>query len=186
MVRTAITLAAAAALAMAASAAALPAATSPTTFSFAQWVEDIISHPDTALTVDEAIAGAHAASIIGSAGGLQKRAYCDGSGSRAPVRTLLRSDTCPLLYNGLDANVLMLSVSRGEMLWPVLTILPAWAASATSAAFHQAVRSSSNDLLVGPCYRQMTNIVEQKPPFRCALSVARRSSGLSQVTLRTL
>jgi len=47
MVRTAITLAAAAALAMAASAAALPAATSPTTFSFAQWVEDIISEANT-------------------------------------------------------------------------------------------------------------------------------------------
>ncbi|KAK4150416.1 hypothetical protein C8A00DRAFT_36984 [Chaetomidium leptoderma] len=88
MVKTAITLAAAAALAMAASAAALPAATSPTTFSFAQWVEDIISHPDTALTVDEAIAGAHAASIVGSAGGLQKRAYCESAigTPRAPGR----------------------------------------------------------------------------------------------------
>jgi hypothetical protein len=99
MVKTAIPLAAAAALAMAASVAALPAATSPTTFSFAQWVEDIISHPDTALTVDEAIAEAEAASIVGSAGGLQKRVNCDhavGTWTRAPVRNLLRSDT--LLY----------------------------------------------------------------------------------------
>jgi hypothetical protein len=99
MVKTAIPLAAAAALAMVASVAALPAATSPTTFSFAQWVEDIISHPDTALTVDEAIAEAEAASIVGSAGGLQKRVNCDhavGTWTRAPVRNLLRSDT--LLY----------------------------------------------------------------------------------------
>lgn len=167
MVKTAITLAAASALAMTASAAALPAATSPTTFSFAQWVEDIISHPDTALTVDEAIAGAHAANIVGSAGGLQKRAHCEG-GSRAPVRNLLRSDTYTLLYDGLDANMLLLSVSRDEMLRPVLTILPAWAASATSAAFQQAVSSTWNGFLVGPCYRQTTNIVEQNPPFQCA------------------
>ncbi|KAL2125801.1 hypothetical protein VTI74DRAFT_2713 [Chaetomium olivicolor] len=78
-----------AALAMAASVAALPAATSGTTFSFAQWVEDIIANPDTALTVDEAIAAANAAGIVGSAGGLQKRANCDhavGVWTRAPGR----------------------------------------------------------------------------------------------------
>lgn len=98
MVKTAIPLAA---LAMVASVAALPAGTSPTTFSFAQWVEDIISHPDTALTVDEAIAAAQAASIVGSAGGLQKRAYCDAAWPRAPVRGLLRSDTCTLSYRTL-------------------------------------------------------------------------------------
>jgi hypothetical protein len=90
MVKTVIALATVAALAVAASAAALPAAASPTTFSFAQWVEDIISHPDTALTVDEAVAAAHAASIVGSAGGLQKRApYCydqPGAPPRAPGR----------------------------------------------------------------------------------------------------
>ncbi|KAK4031528.1 hypothetical protein C8A01DRAFT_51423 [Parachaetomium inaequale] len=39
----------------------------------ASWVEDIIAHPDMALTVDEAVEAAHAADIIGSAGGLQKR-----------------------------------------------------------------------------------------------------------------
>jgi hypothetical protein len=175
---------------VAASAAALPAATSPTTFSFAQWVEDIIAHPDTALTVDEAVAAAHAASVVGSAGGLQKRApYCDGPSPRAPVRTYLVSFALihvPFCIHGLDANVFMLFVSRGEMLRPVLTILPASAAMATSAAFQQAVRSTSNGLMVGSCYRLMANIVKQSPAFRCALSVARRSSGLSQITLRTL
>ncbi|KAK3308395.1 uncharacterized protein B0T15DRAFT_524326 [Chaetomium strumarium] len=86
MVRTAIPLAA---LAMAASVAAFPTTTSSTTFSFAQWVEDIISHPDTALTVDEAIAAAHAAGTVGPAGGIQKRVNCDhgvGVWKRAPGR----------------------------------------------------------------------------------------------------
>ncbi|KAK4118057.1 hypothetical protein N657DRAFT_442809 [Parathielavia appendiculata] len=83
MVKTAITLAA---LALAASVAALPAATSPTTFSFAQWVEDIIANPDTALTVDEAIAAANEAAIGGSAGGLQRRVWCDQDWPRAPGR----------------------------------------------------------------------------------------------------
>ncbi|KAG7294522.1 hypothetical protein NEMBOFW57_004597 [Staphylotrichum longicolle] len=64
MVKLALPLAA---LAMAASVAAVPApaetspAVSGTTFSFEAWVEDIIAHPDTALTVDEAIAAAEAA-----------------------------------------------------------------------------------------------------------------------------
>lgn len=79
-----------AALAMAASVAALPAATSGTTFSFQQWVEDIIANPDTALTVDEAFAAAQAADIVSSAGGLQKRINCDQERlfgwKRAPVR----------------------------------------------------------------------------------------------------
>ncbi|KAK4124710.1 hypothetical protein N657DRAFT_643461 [Parathielavia appendiculata] len=84
MVKIAIPLVA---LAMAASVAAVPAATSPTTFSFAQWVEDIIANPDTALTVDEAVAAARAADVIGSAAGLQKRAWCDPSDwPRAPGR----------------------------------------------------------------------------------------------------
>ncbi|KAH6843299.1 hypothetical protein B0I37DRAFT_437514 [Chaetomium sp. MPI-CAGE-AT-0009] len=74
MVKIAVPLAA---LAMAASVAALPAATSPTTFSFAQWVEDIIANPDKALTADQAIEAAQAAERVGSAGGLQKRADCD-------------------------------------------------------------------------------------------------------------
>ncbi|KAL2137600.1 hypothetical protein VTI28DRAFT_8929 [Corynascus sepedonium] len=52
--------------------------TSKTTFSFAQWVEDLIANPDTALTVDKAIAAAHAADVVGSVGGLQARApNCD-------------------------------------------------------------------------------------------------------------
>jgi len=79
-----------AALAMTASVAAAPApaGVSATTFSFEQWVEDIIAHPDTALTVDEALAAAHAADVVGSAGGLQKRIRCDQESigwKRAPV-----------------------------------------------------------------------------------------------------
>ena len=59
---------------MPASVTAAPAATNgTTTFSFAQWVEDIIANPDTTLTVDEAIAAAEEAGIVGSASGLQKR-----------------------------------------------------------------------------------------------------------------
>ena len=59
---------------------------SSTTFSFEAWVEDIIANPDTALTVDEAVAAAEAADVVGSAGGLWKRATCDVSGwSRANV-----------------------------------------------------------------------------------------------------
>ena len=69
------------ALATAASAVAVPAATSGTTFSFSQWVEDIIANPDTALTPDEAIAAAKAAAGVGSLGGLEKRAWCDAVGS---------------------------------------------------------------------------------------------------------
>lgn len=75
-----------AALAMAASVDAVVAKPSKTTFSFEQWVEDIIAHPDTALTVDEALAAARAADVVGSAGGLQKRVRCDPPGwNRAPV-----------------------------------------------------------------------------------------------------
>ncbi|KAK4121971.1 hypothetical protein N657DRAFT_673191 [Parathielavia appendiculata] len=76
-----------AALAMAASVAAAPAATNGTVFSFAQWVEDIIANPDTALTVDEAFAAAQAADVVGAAGGLQKRVRCEVPGwTRAPGR----------------------------------------------------------------------------------------------------
>lgn len=82
MVKLALPLAA---LAMAASVAAAPAATSGTTFSFEQWVEDIIANPNTALTVDEAIAAAQAADVVGSAGGLQKRVWCDNTDKRANV-----------------------------------------------------------------------------------------------------
>ncbi len=70
------------------SVAAAPAGTSATTFSFEQWVEDIIANPDTALTVDEALAAAQAADLVGSAGGLQKRIRCDQESigwKRAPV-----------------------------------------------------------------------------------------------------
>ncbi|KAL2146835.1 hypothetical protein VTI28DRAFT_2316 [Corynascus sepedonium] len=60
------------------SAAPGAAEASTTNFSFAKWVEDIIPNPDTASTVDEAIAAANAANVTGSAGGLQARApYCD-------------------------------------------------------------------------------------------------------------
>ncbi len=68
---------------------AAPTSTSGTTFSFEQWVEDIIANPDTALTVDEALAAAQAADVVGSAGGLQKRIRCDQESigwKRAPVR----------------------------------------------------------------------------------------------------
>jgi len=60
------------ALAMTASmAVAAPAPTSGTSFSFEKWVEDIITNPETALTVDEAIAASRAAEVVGSAGGLR-------------------------------------------------------------------------------------------------------------------
>ncbi|KAK3296418.1 uncharacterized protein B0H64DRAFT_442734 [Chaetomium fimeti] len=82
MVKLALSLVA---LAMTGSVAAAPApggatpAVSGTTFSFEAWVEDIIAHPDTALTVDEALAAAEAADAVGSAGGLVKRATCGPS-----------------------------------------------------------------------------------------------------------
>jgi hypothetical protein len=84
MVKLALPLAA---LAMVASVAAAPAPTSRSTFSFEQWVEDIIANPDTALTVDEAMEVAQAAEVVGSAGGLDKRLTCrDGlDWTRAPV-----------------------------------------------------------------------------------------------------
>jgi hypothetical protein len=88
MVKLALPLAA---LAMVASVAAAPAPTSGNTFSFEQWVEDIIASPDTALTVDEAMAAAAAAEVVGSAGGLEKRVNCRDDGldwKRAPVRSL--------------------------------------------------------------------------------------------------
>ncbi|KAF6809955.1 hypothetical protein CPLU01_15401, partial [Colletotrichum plurivorum] len=62
------------ALAMAAAVTAAPAQTSQTTFSFAQWVENIIANPNTALTPEEAVAAASAAEVVASAGGLTKRA----------------------------------------------------------------------------------------------------------------
>ncbi len=84
-------------LAMAASmAVAAPAGTSATTFSFEKWVEDIIANPETALTVDEAIAASRTAEVVGSAGGLQKRVRCNQESigwKRAPVGSRL---TCPL------------------------------------------------------------------------------------------
>jgi hypothetical protein len=80
------------ALAMAGSVAAAPApATSAITFSFEKWVDDLIANPDTALSVDEAIAAAQAAEVVGSAGGLQKRVNCDQGWARAPVRCRLGS-----------------------------------------------------------------------------------------------
>jgi hypothetical protein len=83
------------ALAMAGSVAAAPApATSATTFSFEKWVEDLIANPDKALSADEAIAAAEAASVVGSAGGLQRRVACEQGWARAPVRfPRLRSST---------------------------------------------------------------------------------------------
>jgi hypothetical protein len=69
------------ALATAVSAVAVRAPTSATTFSFSQWVEDLIAHPDTALTPEEAIAAAQAAIVVGSAGGLEKRdPNCESGG----------------------------------------------------------------------------------------------------------
>ncbi|KAF9881682.1 hypothetical protein CkaCkLH20_00828 [Colletotrichum karsti] len=73
------------ALAMAASVAAAPAPTSQTTFSFAQWVEDIIANPDTALTPEEAVAAAQSAAVVTSAGGLSKRAWCQDALKSAPA-----------------------------------------------------------------------------------------------------
>ncbi|KAK4149512.1 hypothetical protein C8A00DRAFT_18801 [Chaetomidium leptoderma] len=77
------------ALAMSASVAAAPSEPSKTTgFSFEQWIEDIIANPHTALTVDEAIAAAQAADVVGSTDGLQKRyLQCNTAGwKRAPGR----------------------------------------------------------------------------------------------------
>ena len=61
------------ALAMAATAATLPAVTSATTFSFSQWVEDLIAHPETALSPEEAVAAANAATVVATSAGLIKR-----------------------------------------------------------------------------------------------------------------
>ncbi|KAL2151402.1 hypothetical protein VTH82DRAFT_6500 [Thermothelomyces myriococcoides] len=67
------------AIASASSVAAVPAGgpnaavTSETTFSFSQWVEDIIANPDTAMSVDEAIEAAKAAAVVKRAGGLLAR-----------------------------------------------------------------------------------------------------------------
>ncbi len=99
MVRPALPLAV---LATAASAAAVPAVTSGTTFSFAQWVEDIIANPDTALTPDEAIAAAQVADRVGSAGGHTKRltppwCYRDTRANvcaRLPAAAPFESDLC--------------------------------------------------------------------------------------------
>jgi len=75
MVKHAVSLAALAIYAVKLVSAAPGAAEASTTnFSFAKWVEDIIPNPDTASTVDEAIAAANAANVTGSAGGLQARA----------------------------------------------------------------------------------------------------------------
>lgn len=73
------------ALAMAAAVTAAPAPSSETTFSFVQWVDDIIANPDTALTPEEAVAAANAADVVASAGGLVKRASCPDSMRSAPV-----------------------------------------------------------------------------------------------------
>ncbi|KAK0672018.1 hypothetical protein QBC41DRAFT_353732 [Cercophora samala] len=74
-------------LALATSVAAAPAPTdnSSVTFSFAQWIEDIIANPDTALTPAEAVAAANAAKVVATAGGLQKRAYCEELFGDAPA-----------------------------------------------------------------------------------------------------
>ena len=86
-------------------AAVAPPATSRTTFSFAQWVEDLAANPDTALTPDEAIAAAQAADAIGSAGGLKQRfvskPWCTpGSGAVRPgANVCLASCFIALLYS---------------------------------------------------------------------------------------
>lgn len=110
MVRIALSLVG---LAMAASVAAAPApsaeaaAVARTTFSFEAWVEDIITNPDTALTVDEALAAAEAADVVGSAGGLlSKRATCDPSGwARANVCLLPFQLPPEYLLGPVDSNV---------------------------------------------------------------------------------
>ncbi|KAJ0335586.1 hypothetical protein COL154_004446 [Colletotrichum chrysophilum] len=73
------------ALALAITTTAAPAPTSHTTFSFAQWVEDIIANPDTALSPEEAVTAANAADIVTSAGGLTKRAFCQDLFKDAPA-----------------------------------------------------------------------------------------------------
>ncbi|KAL2153599.1 hypothetical protein VTH82DRAFT_4754 [Thermothelomyces myriococcoides] len=50
---------------------------SSTSFSFEQWVEDIIANPDTAASVEEAVAAAEAAEVVGRAGGLLARDDAD-------------------------------------------------------------------------------------------------------------
>ncbi|KAH0425178.1 hypothetical protein CcaCcLH18_11112 [Colletotrichum camelliae] len=72
-------------VALALAVTAAPAPTSQTTFSFAQWVEDIIANPDTALSPEEAVAAANAADIVTSAGGPIKRAWCQEHFRDAPA-----------------------------------------------------------------------------------------------------
>ncbi|KXX79407.1 hypothetical protein MMYC01_204064 [Madurella mycetomatis] len=100
------------ALALATSVAAAPQGTSKTTFSFEQWVEDIIANPDTALTVDEAIAAAQAADVVGSAGGLQKR----GRDAAACVDDLARKGrngvVCTIGQNVFDIQMCRIGGAR--------------------------------------------------------------------------
>ncbi|KAI8290322.1 hypothetical protein K4K60_006270 [Colletotrichum sp. SAR11_57] len=72
------------ALAMAVAISAAPAPSSETTFSFASWVEDIIANPDTALSPEQAVAAANSATVVSSAGGLTKRAWCPADFKDAP------------------------------------------------------------------------------------------------------
>ncbi|KAJ5001183.1 hypothetical protein K4K48_001711 [Colletotrichum sp. SAR 10_66] len=76
---------AALALAVAVAVTAAPAPVSQTTFSFAEWVEDIIANPETALSPDDAVAAANAAEIVSSSGGLTKRAWCQAHFPDAPA-----------------------------------------------------------------------------------------------------
>jgi len=122
------------ALVAAASAAAVPATTttatttSGTTFSFSQWVEDIIANPDTALTPDEAVEAAQAADVVGSAGGLEKRAWCqEGGRANVCLAVSLRH-----FSDWIHANTV--GLNRDGMLPVASTISPASAISGTTAS----------------------------------------------------
>ncbi|KAL2147540.1 hypothetical protein VTI28DRAFT_8795 [Corynascus sepedonium] len=108
--------------------AAAPAErTSKSTFSFEQWVEDIIVNPDTALTVDQAVAAAHAADVVGSTGGLRARAICDQEQigwKRAPGRDAVacvdylarkgqNGESCRIGAN--EFSITMCSIGRAQI-----------------------------------------------------------------------
>lgn len=104
-----------------------------TTFSFEKWVEDIIANPDTALTVDEALAAAREADVVGSVS-LHKRVNCERDDKRAPVCPVpcppltLRSYPLPVLSRTYETNMFAhgsIHLYRDGLLRPASTILPA-------------------------------------------------------------
>lgn len=120
-------------LAMASVVAAAPSQQSPKVFSFQAWVEDIIANPNTALTVDEAIAAAQTADVVGSAGGLRRRIDCrdhlpDEPRANVSERLCFSSQVARLSRR-------LIEMSRQEMQPPVSTTLRARAAMELTALY---------------------------------------------------